>query len=196
MFAYCLNNPVSGVDPDGELTKRQIHDRVLAEIVRLMAAGGRTLSMNNTTIYYNGSNYFGGWGFCDLYDFFTGEVWELKRKTCSKEKAENQLQKYVKGRLKYKKHQELSIGGNLFEGKYTFTITDGSTKYHITFWQGENGILWYDYYTEKSKNHPALGAAALIGLTACITGAGGGGGSSAMPQEKVNPLVTRYDWAA
>ena len=195
MFAYCLNNPTNSYDPDGELTRRQIHDSVLSKIVELMAKAGRVLSMYETTIYYNGSTWLGGWGFCDLYDYKTGEVWELKRITCSQTKAENQLNGYIKGRLKIKKHQELQIGKFLFDGKHNFTVPDGSQKYHITFWQGENGILWYDYYVENGNSNSVSKIAKVLMFFIFLSGSGGGG-SAGNSNINNSPIEEKIPWAA
>lgn len=80
MFTYCNNNPICCADPTGELTGGQIHDSVLAAIILdYTKAGYSFLSMRDTKIYYNGKNIWNGWGYCDLYDIQTGEVWELKK---------------------------------------------------------------------------------------------------------------------
>lgn len=175
MFTYCGNNPVMGYDPTGEYTRRQIHDMVLSEIIIYMQSHGRTdLHMEHTTIYYNKNNFRNGWGFCDLYSGSTGEVWELKRVTCSQERAENQLKKYVNGRLKYAKELPLIIGGNLFVGKHEFSVTDSYGTYYITYWQGENGILWYDYqYRLNKKTQIAIAStAAQITITMTVMAVG------------------------
>ena len=125
MFAYCLNNPVVGHDPTGELTDAQIHDSVLAAIIlNYMIEGYYGLSMVDTMIYYNGKNIWNGWGFCDLYDTQTGEVWELKKDSssysCTTKQAKKQLGKYVNGRLADDPDLALSRGGDLVFGYRNF----------------------------------------------------------------------------
>ncbi len=133
MFAYCLNNPVNSADPAGTLTSRQIHDFALQGF----AMQGDTLSTNKTCIYYNGIDWTGGFGFCDLYDTATGEVWELKRNslaaTCSSAYAINQLNKYVSGKLKHNMGLSLRIGDSQRFKSGSLDVTDWNGTYHITF---------------------------------------------------------------
>ena len=125
--------------------------------------------MYKTTIYYNKCNFLGGWGFCDLYDTDSGEVWELKRVTVSFEKAKDQLKKYTNGRLKRNLDLPLKTGGFLFEGKREFSVSDDDGTYKITYWQGEDGILWYDYVYEKedSKKKTSDAAVAVTIASSC-----------------------------
>ncbi len=169
MFAYCLNNPVNSADPEGTLTSRQIHDFALQGF----AMQGDTLSTNKTCIYYNGLDWTGGWGFCDLYDTATGEVWELKRNslaaTCSSAYAINQLNKYVSGKLKHNMGLSLRIGDSQRFKSGSVDVTDWNGTYHITFWQANDGILRYDYVLEKSSQRKGVEAAgAAAGLVATI----------------------------
>ena len=154
MFAYCLNNPVVGHDPTGELTDAQIHDSVLTAIIlNYMIEGYYGLSMVDTMIYYNGKNIWNGWGFCDLYDTQTGEVWELKKDSssysCTTKQAKKQLGKYVNGRLADDPDLALSRGGDLVFGKHTYSIKDSNGTYTITYWQECTGILRYSYTFQK-----------------------------------------------
>ena len=158
MFVYCNNNPVCCYDPTGELTDAQIHNSVLAAIiVSYMQGGYYFLSMTDTLIYYNGENIWSGWGFCDLYDTWTGEVWELKKAsssyTCSTKYAKRQLGKYVNGRLASDPDLELSRGGDLVFGKHTYTIGDINGTYTITYWQECQGILRYSYTFQKDQRN-------------------------------------------
>ena len=171
MFAYCLNNPICGKDPTGTLTDGQIHNSVLSAIILdYMMSGYYGLSKANTMIYYNGENIWEGFGFCDLYDIWTGEVWELKKDsssyTCTTKYAKKQLGKYVNGRLAYYGDLELSRGGDLVFGQHTYTISDDRGTYTITYWQECQGILRYSYTFEKShtNNQQAVQKARL----ACI----------------------------
>ena len=156
MFAYCNNNPVCCFDPTGCLTDSQIHNSVLASIIlNYMASGYYFLSMVDTMIYYNGENLLNGWGFCDLYDTYTGEVWELKKAsasyTCTTRYAKKQLGKYVNGRLASNPDLELVRGGDLVFEPHTYTISDSNGTYTITYWQECEGILRYSYTFQKGK---------------------------------------------
>ena len=167
MFAYCGNNPVNFEDPTGELTQGQIHNLVLEEIIKEKKKEGRkTLSCHRTCIYYNCVDFWGGWGFCDLYDVASGEVWELKKEsssyTCSTEYATRQLKNYVSGRLKNMPNLKLKSGGRLLTGKSSFTYTDSSGTYNILYWEQGNGILRYAYI--KTKRPSPDSAQLLLGF--------------------------------
>ena len=171
MFAYCLNNPVSFSDPTGALTRGQIHNKVLDQIIADKRQEGRgTLSRRKTCIYYNCVDARGGWGFCDLYDSDTGEVWELKRNTCNEDAAKEQLKGYVNGRLRHQKVLPLSIGGRLIPDGVvrSFIYSDKSGTYDITYWDGGNGILWYDYVYTPSDRQKQVNAAMMVGTTALV----------------------------
>ena len=171
MFAYCLNNPVSFSDPTGALTRGQIHNKVLDQIIADKRQEGRsTLSRRKTCIYYNCVDARGKWGFCDLYDSDTGEVWELKRNTCNEDAAKEQLKGYVNGRLRHKKDLPLSVGGRLIPDGVvrSFTYSDKSGTYDITYWDGGNGILWYDYVYTPSDRQKQVNAAMMVGTTALV----------------------------
>jgi hypothetical protein len=158
MFAYCNNNPVRCADPTGELTEAQIHNSVLATIIlSYMLEGYYCLSMVDTMIYYNGENILNGWGFCDLYDIETGEVWELKKDSstysCTTKQAKKQLGKYVNGRLAGDPDLMLSRGGDLVFGKHTYIVRDLNGTYTITYWQECEGILRYSYTFQKDNRN-------------------------------------------
>ena len=168
MFAYCNNNPVNFDDPTGNLTRGQIHNLVLDQIIEEKRQEGRsTLRRRKTCIYYNCVDAWGGWGFCDLYDTDTGEVWELKRSTCDKADAQIQLGKYVNGALKHNKALPLQTGGRLIPAgiKRSFTYTDKSGTYDITYWDDGDGILWYDYVYRPSDRQKQINAALMLGTT-------------------------------
>ena len=166
-----MNNPVNCSDPTGELTDGQIHDSVLARIILdYMLGGYYFLSMFDTMIYYNGKDIWNGFGFCDLYDSQTGEVWELKKSSssysCTTKQAKKQLGKYVNGRLASNADLVLSRGGDLVLGENTYTISDSNGTYTVTYWQECQGILRYSYTFQKdySNNNQAEQEARL----ACI----------------------------
>ena len=174
MFAYCLNNPVLFDDPSGNLTSGQIHNLVLDKIIEDEETRGRsTLSRRRTYLFYNRVDRSGGYGFCDLFDSVTGEVWELKRITCNEDSAKAQLARYVDGRLRYYKDLPLKVGGRLIPDGVvrSFTYVDKSGTYDITYWDGGEGILWYDYVHTPSNRQKRINAAAMIGTTflACVT---------------------------
>lgn len=174
MFAYCNNNPVNYSDSSGNLPQAVedaiVHSKVLKEI----SYQNGNLRNTKTCIYYNGIDFTGGWGFCDLYNSETGEVWELKKDStswsCTTTAAKAQLKGYVQGRLKHFPDLELfepyctQIAGG------TCSFTMNGYIYSAQYWSEGNGILRYSYTknkTENRKNAEAIVTAAIVfGVTA------------------------------
>lgn len=46
-----------------------------------------------------------------------------------------------------------------------FIYEDRSGTYYIEYWDGGNGILWYDYIYEPSDRQKQINAAAAVGVT-------------------------------
>ena len=98
------------------------------------------------------------YGFCDVFSLVTGEIWEVKRYgggvTCSMNRAVEQLNRYVMGKLRYQKDLPLKVGGtettidaNEFN---VYDFTD-DTLYTIAYWDAGDGIIYYDYYKIQFK---------------------------------------------
>ena len=144
--------------------------------------------MVDTLIYYNGKNIWNGWGFCDLYDTSTGEVWELKKAsssyTCTTKYAKKQLGKYVNGRLASDPELMLSRGGDLVFEKHTYTIKVSNGTYTVSYWQECPGVLRYsytftrDYSNDKESAQNARLACIAITVPFVIAGSCFGGGTS------------------
>lgn len=177
LFAYCLNSPIASSDPDGTLTRGQIHNYV----VRKFASQRKNLMSSKTMIYYNKKDARGGIGFCDIYDSKTGEVWEVKRdsnsRSCRTKYAKAQLNRYVSGRLKANLGLELKVGYTEFESG-SFTVTDWTGRYDITYWDEGDGILRYDYVYTKSKELEYAEAALTVVAIGIITYATCGAGAT------------------
>ena len=146
IYIYCGNNPVVFVDLTGDLYSRaEIHNFVLEDITSTYD------NMYDKRTYIEFSN--GKYGYCDLYNDQTGEVWEAKRfgnsPSCSKRLAKKQLNNYINnGKLRYKPELELKVGGS--ETKITPNIIekldkDGEGVYQILYWDAGEGIIYYDY---------------------------------------------------
>ena len=194
MFAYCNNNPVCCIDATGTITDTTVHNSVLAAIIlSYQATGYNALSMKNTLIYYNGKNMRNGWGFCDLYDSSTGEVWELKKNSnsysCKTKNAKKQLGKYVNGRLASRPGLPLHRGSDdLVVGRHTYTIKLEDGICNITYWQECQGILRYSYTFQKNNNRQAeqriRAACILVGTAIVAVGllaSSGGTAASVIP---------------
>lgn len=175
MFAYCGNDPVNNCDPTGDIPilDAYIHREVLKEI----SNGNSELSYTKTCIRYRDENkeYTGKWGFCDLYNTSTGEVWELKKnsdsKSCRTENAIKQLDNYVNGTLlwtpvlKLKKPDTTQIPGD------TFPIHDTYFSYNARYWNEDNGILRYDYSVSVNTTNVVLSiiAVGIIAITGSVS---------------------------
>ena len=130
--------------------------------------------MTETCIYKNKQNALNGWGFCDLYDSVTGEVWELKRSTCNLNNARTQLNNYTKGALKHHLGLPLKTGQRLLPEGYIgyYTHTDASGTYKIRYWDNGDGILLYDYTFEKSTKQKVIDGLGIGALGLCAVGLG------------------------
>ena len=155
MFAYCGNNPIIFVDNTGTYyTSGQIHNFVVEDICKNNPnKHGKNTYMTYKEPYQKGNRYY-LYGYCDVFDMSTHEIWEVKRygggSSCSVAAASRQLRNYVKnGILSYYAPWEQHIGG-------TFTTiemntfhkrdNDGSGTYVISYWDAGGGIVFYDYY--------------------------------------------------
>ncbi len=172
MFVYCLNNPTFYVDEAGYIpqavTDKIIHDMVLAYI----SANQANLSWTGTCIYYNGEDFRGGWGFCDLYNTQTGEVWELKKDSssysCTTSAALAQLARYTSGRLKNNKKLELHMPYKTTINSGGFSFTQNGYIYDVTYWSEGNGILRYRYDRRKTEERKILEAVVTVAALAAL----------------------------
>ena len=183
MFAYCENNPVIYADysgksmgkPDipqyGLFTDGYVHRKVLQYICGKEAYSG-SLQYQNTCIYYNGVDRSDGWGFCDLINIDTGEIWELKKDStswsCTTEQAQLQLSKYLSGRLRRDPLLELKkpYVTQIAPTAQKITFINGVFKYNVKYWDEGGGILRYSYTREMTDGAKAalfIGIGAIIG---------------------------------
>ena len=166
MFAYCYNDPVDNCDMEGMspsvVIDGMVHDRVLDHI----CIWNSSLTRRNTYIYYNGKNIWGGFGYCDLYNKYTGEVWELKKSTVPTWKAQRQLSKYIGGRLKHNKSLNLTLPYTTIIPTRTFEFSTGLDIYYVWYWYEGDGVLRYNYYSKPTTAGYALYATIIIGAIA------------------------------
>ena len=173
MFAYCVNNPINFFDSTGDIPQavedKIVHDQVLKNI----CGWDSDLSYTETCVYYNGENWFGGFGYCDLYNRRTGEVWELKKNTvsytCSTPVAQAQLKRYTNGTLKHHPELELTTPNQTIIPTRTFEFSTAYAIYHVTYWYEGDGILRYSYTSKKTELGYVLSTLEL-GLSAFLMG--------------------------
>ena len=177
MFAYCNNNIINSKDPTGEhYTPGQIHDFVLEDICM---HDPKKEYKNNYMIYkerYWGHTY----GFCDLYDTTTHEIWELKRinsgATCSFLAARAQLSNYVRnGVFKHRTDTNYVIGGEkstVDPNVFYKPDNDGEGVYVIGYFDTGMGVLFYDYQYVPSLKEAAT-CAAVVGVFFALSLLGG-----------------------
>ena len=189
MFAYCGNNPIIRVDDKGQYyTPGQIHDFVIEDICK-KDPNKKGSRQDNKIIYSQPVFFVYTYGYCDVRDSTTGEVWELKRfsnaPTCQFAYAYAQLSNYVNGHLESAPNKTLTFGGDhtmISPNVFTKIDSDGKGQYVIGYWDTGVGVLFYDYMYIPSGDEVAVGVATLImaGLAGCavsaIAGAGAGAG--------------------
>ena len=150
MFAYCGNNPITRLDSTGnKYSKTELHNFVLENICK----HNSDLRCKDTYMKYKTKYLFHSYGYCDLYNTKTGEVWECKRfgggVTCTKFAASLQLANYVNnGILQCDTGLNLQIGGTetiIETNEFTVPDKDGEGFYSISYWDAEDGIIFYDY---------------------------------------------------
>ena len=159
-FSYCENNPVNFFDTTGCLLQavrdKMVHDMVLTR----MCGNNPALKMTQTCVYYNGKNWLGGFGYCDLYNSQTGEVWELKKQSysysCTTAAAQCQLARYTAGKLKHNPNLRLVLPYQTIISEGTFEFTDSNYIYHVNYWYEGYGVLRYSYTYKETKQGQLL----------------------------------------
>ena len=172
MFAYCNNNPAACVDGDGDIpqavTDKLVHDAVLA----MIAFEQPNLSMTQTCIYYNGENIWGGFGYCDLFNTVTGEVWELKKdsqsRSCRTSSALAQLTRYTTGKLKHHPDLQLKFPNATKINSGNFSFKAAGYIYDVSYWSENNGILRYRYTRTETNLRKTVEAIATIAVFAVM----------------------------
>ena len=169
MFAYCGNNPVIRSDETGTYyTPGQIHDFVVNKI----CDGDSNKESDNTYVKYKEPIKRYGhtctYGFCDIYDTYTHEMWEVKRASLSISNAIDQLINYViNSEFVNRSDRAYYVGGtysSIEPNYFTKRDSDGSGTYHIVYWDAGQGIVYYDYVYIPSAEECATSA--LIGVVA------------------------------
>ena len=131
-------------------------------------------STERTYVRYRDDNgdYTGKWGYCDLYNVKTGEVWELKKnsnsKSCRTENALIQLEQYTMGHLLWQPDLPLKKPDTTVITGGHFTRDTLYCTYDVDYWSEGNGILRYDYSISINANR-VLQTVAIIGI-AVISG--------------------------
>ena len=179
MFAYCGNNPVSNEDPTGNLyTPTELHNFVLKEI----CDNDPQKTWQNTHMvyeipYWKGKK-FSVYGYCDLYDTVTHEIWDAKHfgggLTCTKLYAMHQVKNYVdNGTFTKQAPAELKVGGTVSKIEPDYFIKrdrDGQGNYVIWYWDAGDGVIFYDYVYFPSGQETLVAAACIAIAAAYATG--------------------------
>ncbi len=141
-YCYAANSPIILGDEDGLRSQGFFHSAVLKDIV----GKDPSLTMQKTMVLYSG----GGYGFADLIDPMTGEVWELKRVTMRNLGAASiQLAKYTREMKSTWRYADLfgsEISG-LQRGGYRASLLGGVCEngYVGVYAYIGDGIILYDY---------------------------------------------------
>ena len=139
LYAYCLNNPLGYVDPDGQLAyPGQLHNAVVNHIT----AQNQPSMLKNRRI-----RYVDGYGYADLIYQPTGEVWEVKREGLSLDDAVVQLTRYVSHRMWVQPLDEIELHRGSVDqiGAGSFIKSVGTIIYQVTFSAVPGGVVFYDY---------------------------------------------------
>ena len=149
LYSYCMDNPVEHIDITGELALWLVHNWVVDDIQAKYKVDGM---IKNKMVAYEF-----GFGFADLVNDKTGEVWEVKKSTVPMRLAEKQLAKYTSHRLVTLPDLTLKTGGTggtIIE-ENSFVRTEGLDTYYVHYWDCGNGIIQYEY--EKVTDWRAVG---------------------------------------
>ena len=195
MFAYCGNDPICNTDPSGTYyTPGQIHDFVLEDICE---KDPKKEYRNTHTVYsipYWKGKKFSLYGFCDLYDTVTHEIWDAKRfgggPTCTKLYASAQVKNYVEnGTFTKREPAKLQVGGTVSQiatNCFTKPDKDYSGTYFVWYWDAGDGVIFYDYlYVPSGKEVMYASTVIVIGIAIAsgglALGAAAAGGAAAIP---------------
>jgi len=152
-------------DPTGELLNGTIHNLVVGYIMWTNQLAG------NMRVDYKNSIF---WGYCDVVNLSTGEVWEVKRQNLSVPKAQTQLGKYVDGNLHNKDYKNLPLYTGGSKGTHiaygSFIAPDGFSDYYVEYWDNGNGIIQYEYNKLINWDRVALvGTIIVAGIVYIVT---------------------------
>jgi RHS repeat-associated protein len=143
MFAYCGNNPVSRADPLGQsyiwpqlfedMCFGFIHKAVQMHIIMENA------EMEMERYVYNSKGE--PCGRADIFDPFSGQVWEIKTEKTGADAAYAQVKKYCK--------KGNTINGNATSygrvGRFesSFILSCGDYTYEVNYWTPRSGVILY-----------------------------------------------------
>jgi len=160
LYVYRLNNPVYYVDPSGSLVwPGEIHNAVSNHIQREQLRNYRRWITANKIVHYGGIKY----GFANLYDKATGEVWEIKPlsyydKNTKRIASEAQLQRYIDN------IDGAIAGSSLGSGSFYYfsmgKVVPVSQVYKVYFESHNNGMIYYWY--DPIFNEEAAAAITLM----------------------------------
>ena len=136
-FAYCCNDPANQIDHDGCLIwPGEIHYAVQKHIIH----SHPSIMMEVAVIKENGSK-----GRIDLFDYRTGEVWEVKPLSVSVYTALDQANSYVHGTIIRSNlaHIHKSLGRPMV-GQFVYDSVEG-VCYNVIYYSPMVGVIRYQY---------------------------------------------------
>jgi len=148
-YAYCKGNPIMFSDPSGLLWQGRIHNDVVDKIVELDQPPGM---QSNKRVDFpqlpRGSRGRMRYGYVDLFNPITHEMWEVKRCTESIVLATSQLSLYTNGRMHAEQYSNINDwhSGSDF-ADFNFVAVHGVERYYVKYWSVPGtGIVYYDYW--------------------------------------------------
>jgi RHS repeat-associated protein len=144
MYSYCQNNPVVGIDSNGlmMLYNSEIHAYVQKYLLDNL---GRPLKAETRILFDEMDEVWGtSFGYADLMDVSTGEMWEIKPVSWPLAKAQYQLNMYISNYNKKTDRLLDAKNGGLITGK-TIPYDNILGHYEVTYWYVSSGIIYYKY---------------------------------------------------
>ena len=163
LYVYGINNPIFYIDPDGALVwPGEIHNAVSNHIIWTeLLYSGRELRAN-VFVPMGGMKF----GFADLYDQKTKEVWEIKpEKDKYYTSGPRQLKKYID-------NIDGARAGSSLRGDSFYYFSPGingmiPSVYYITYRCTDDGMIYYEY-KEIVDGDEIAAAIALTIIGGCL----------------------------
>jgi RHS repeat-associated protein len=193
MYTYCLNNPVVGVDSNGMFTLYygEIHKRVQLDMLENQ---GRSMSIEIHVLYDTIDELWGtSYGFADVMDLATGEMWEIKPVGANLAMAKYQLSMCVRNcrnKGDSSNPARAIVGGSIINRK-NIPYDNSLGHYNISYWYVGDGVVYYAYtFTPKEELVCAYIAYNLMKRTSSMISFGAGQ-SSGISTSGAGNLVLR-----
>ncbi len=161
MFAYCNNNSVILIDPEGDDPWSwlpywgYIHWMVQKKIQKDASALGISLILEQEITLADGKT-----GRVDIYNPATNEIWEVKSMGPASLEAERQLKKYRAGTIEGST-EELRSGAPQFFGVFE------CGRFTVAYYSPQPGVVLYKFWSKRKKDETHLDPAFVPLMILC-----------------------------